>query len=75
MKKGAVFFAHPDDIRKAIDYALENPPPAMSQNDSFTTEGANLLQGRTTIFLRQSAARVVDTLFDQYLQRIVARQL
>lgn len=40
MKKGAIFFAHPDDIRKAIDYALEK-----GQDKAFMAEKAGEVMG------------------------------
>jgi cell filamentation protein len=40
VKKGAVFFAHPDDIRKAIDYALEK-----GQDKAFMAEKPGEVMG------------------------------
>ena len=40
MKKGAIFFAHPNDIRKAIDYALEK-----GQDKAFMAEKPGEVMG------------------------------
>lgn len=40
VKKGAIFFAHPDDIRKAIDYALEK-----GQDKAFMAEKPGEVMG------------------------------
>jgi cell filamentation protein len=40
VKKGAIFFAHPDDIRKAIDYALEK-----GQDKTFMAEKPGEVMG------------------------------
>lgn len=40
VKKGAIFFAHPDDIRKAIDYALEK-----GQDEAFMAEKPGEVMG------------------------------
>jgi cell filamentation protein len=39
-KKGAVIFAHPNDIRKAVDYALER-----GQNKAFMAEKPGEVMG------------------------------
>ncbi|WP_246738317.1 Fic family protein [Bradyrhizobium sp. CCBAU 051011] len=43
MKKGAIFFAHPDDIRKAIDYALDK-----AQDMAFMAEKPGEVMGYLT---------------------------